>query len=405
MLVVKDVERRLTGGVAELRATVDSGRKALPTQTAWFRFPERCFDSLCPTSDAFLAAMLMPAMRLGLPLRVEGTVSTKLMAGARQFTDILSGWRREYRPVEITADEVRPSEAGGREAASFFSGGVDSFYSVLKWSRPEVPPDRRVSKLIFVHGFDISRRDERLYRVVHGHLESAADALGLELVCASTNIKEVARRVCNWTWYHGAALGAVALGLEGALGRIYLPAAFAADMLHPHGSHPMTDPLWSTESLEIVHDGYELTRPQKVIAEIGRSPVALAHLRVCFENNDGRYNCGTCEKCLRTKVNLAVAGVLDKCPTFDGALDYETVARFPITDLAARLFVEENIDAAVAHGSDPRLIEALRQSLTLRARLSPRCWPLYAKQAAKTVRRRLLGGLFEKASWQMRRRA
>jgi hypothetical protein len=405
MLVVKDVGRRLIDGSAELYATVDSGRKALPAQTAWFRYPESYFDRLCPTSDAFLAAMLMPAMRLGLPLRIEGVVSEKLLAGAHRFMEILNGWLREYRPVPITADEVRPSQASGREVASFFSGGIDSFYTVLKWSRPDVPPGHRITRLLFVHGFDISRRNEDLYRMVHGHIASAADALGLELICLSTNIKEVARRVSHWTWYHGAALGAVSLGLEGAICRVYLPAAFAADMLHPHGSHPLTDPLWGTETLEIVHEGYQLTRPEKVFAEIARSEVALTHLRVCFENRGGRYNCGVCEKCLRTKVNLAVAGVLDQCETFDGKLDYETVARFPITDLGARLFVEESINAAVAHGGDPQLIEALQRSLTLRARLSPRCWPLYIKQATRTVRRRLLGGLFEKASWQMSRRA
>ena len=74
-------------------------------------------------------------------------------------------------------------------------------------------------------------------------------------------------------------------------------------------SHPALDPLWSTEAVEVVHDGAETRRVDKVAA-LAASPLALRYLRVCWENRGGAYNCGRCGKCMRTMVDLDLAGAL-----------------------------------------------------------------------------------------------
>ena len=79
------------------------------------------------------------------------------------------------------------------------------------------------------------------------------------------------------------------------------------------GSHPALDPLWSTETLEFVHDGCEATRIEKV-ALIAEPDVALKFLRVCGEDHNGAYNCGWCEKCIRTKINFISLGRLTVVP-------------------------------------------------------------------------------------------
>ena len=106
--------------------------------------------------------------------------------------------------------------------------------------------------------------------------------------------------------------------------------------------------------------------------EVGRSPVALEHLRVCWENLEGAYNCGRCEKCIRTMVNLTVAGALDRCQTFDRELDLFEIAHLPIHDANDRTFVEENCEALAARGGDPELLRALETSLSRWARWRPR---------------------------------
>ena len=93
------------------------------------------------------------------------------------------------------------------------------------------------------------------------------------------------------------------------------------------------------------------------------SEVALQSLRVCWENRAGQYNCGRCEKCLRTMSNLRIAGALERCTTFSSRLDMSAISRVQIPDECARVFIEENLEAAQQKG-DVELSWALARSLT-----------------------------------------
>ena len=147
----------------------------------------------------------------------------------------------------------------------------------------------------------------------------------------------------------------MALGLKGLWNTVMIPAAQTYADLYPGGTHPLMDPLWSTESVRILNDGAEATRIAKV-ARIAQSDTALGHLRVCWENRQGRYNCGRCEKCIRTMINLKIAGVLDRCTTFDRPLDYRDIARITLKSPAQRSLMLQNYQAAKESGSDPQLI-------------------------------------------------
>jgi hypothetical protein len=400
MLVVKDIRRRSVDGMAEVRARVSCGRRAMPSQDAWIRYPESRLAHLAPTSDAWVPAMLLPAMRLRMPLRIEGAVSERLLAATNQYMDIIHGWCRDYRPVPIEADEVRPSVTGGREAVSYFSAGVDSFYTALVMGAAGVPEDRRVRTLLYVAGFDVHADDTAGNQGARDSVAAAAAELGMDLLCASTNLRQVTRRLCLWRYYHGPMLAAVTLGLAGAVRRAYVPSTYSTRTPLPHGSHPEVDPLWSTESLEFVHHGADVLRTEKIFSHVGRSPVALTYLRVCDHGNHGAANCNHCIVCLRSRINLALAGVLDRCQTLHGPLDYREIRRMRFEGPGGRLLSEDNLQAAVACGADPQLIDAIRFTLSPTTRLMPRYWPVYAQRASRAVRRYLFGGILEKATWQ-----
>lgn len=76
----------------------------------------------------------------------------------------------------------------------------------------------------------------------------------------------------------------------------------------PMGSHPAVDHLLSSQRLQIIHDGSRFTRLEKV-RELATWPTGLAALRVCPETSGEEANCGRCEKCLRTRLELLAAGV------------------------------------------------------------------------------------------------
>ena len=136
---------------------------------------------------------------------------------------------------------------------------------------------------------------------------------------------------------------------------------FSYNDLLPWHSHSLLDPLWSTEQTTIEYDGCEATRAEKS-ACISDHPVAIRRLRVCLAR-DTDYNCGCCEKCLRTIINLRVAGASGKCQTLPEELDLETVASMELGSENARAFALENMRALERLGNEPELVHALETAL------------------------------------------
>jgi hypothetical protein len=206
--------------------------------------------------------------------------------------------------------------------------------------------------------------------------------LGKPLIEVETNLKQFGEPYVRWNMYVGSALASVGLLLSPRLRRVYIPSTGSYADLSPDGSHPLLDPLWSTESVTFVHDGGEATRVEKVMA-LARNEVALQYLRVCWENRDGKYNCGRCEKCLRTMVSLTIADALEECATFDGPIDVDAVAALRLPNQHTRAFFAENLAALAASGKHARLARALRTLLTQPAADQ---WP--TQNAAARRRRR-----------------
>src|SRR5262249_48716637 len=129
----------------------------------------------------------------------------------------------------------------------------------------------------------------------------------------------------NWRIYSGGGLASIALA--SALSRVYIASSYTYTELFPLGSHVVTDRLWSSEATEIVHDGAEAFRSDK-LRKIAQDPVLLAGLRVCWQ--DAGYNCGKCEKCLRTMCALRALGLVT--PTLPPLTSAAPVKRLRIYD-------------------------------------------------------------------------
>jgi hypothetical protein len=90
-----------------------------------------------------------------------------------------------------------------------------------------------------------------------------AEGLGKELIEVETDLSAFSSPVVGWGMYHGAALASVALLFQHLFRKVYIAATYTYSELLPMTSHPMLDPLWSTELTEIEHDGCEATRLDK----------------------------------------------------------------------------------------------------------------------------------------------
>ena len=259
---------------------------------------------------ALASAFLVPALHQGRVLESEAPLCPRWLEGVRELAAILNEWwgYPEIPPgPRAAAADPRPAAPG---TALCFSGGVDSFYSLLAGG---VQPDL----LVLVHGFDVPLADEVRLAPILVTLRDVAARCGARAVLVQTNLREVPAFACvNWERSHGGALAAVGHLLAGSAGRFVISATYATDRAPPWGSHWRTDPLWSSERLQVVHCGAELRRAQKLLA-IAEHPLARSHLRVCWENRSPVGNCSRCDKCLLTMLVLERAGHLAAFPVFE----------------------------------------------------------------------------------------
>jgi hypothetical protein len=316
--------------------------------------------SLDRAADALLIASLLPAMRSAEPLVSVDPVSPRLLRSLDTVQDVFRAFRTGntgydvYKRVVVEAEPRSvPPLAEGRGVASFFTAGVDSFYTALR-HRDEI------DALVYVRGFDVALDDARLEPIVLEGVRSAAAELELPLVVVSTDLRAFSDRYARWDHYHGAALASVAHLLASHYATVYVPATMSYAHLAPLGSHPLLDPFWSSEDVELVHDGCEATRLDKL--SLVASEAAARHwLRVCWENRGGRYNCGRCEKCLRTMVAMDALGVLDAFDCFPHEISSIDIARVHLPEMAYTW--EASLELLESTGRDPVIARALRRRL------------------------------------------
>lgn len=359
-ILVDDLRGKEADGSIELAATIRIGEAG---QDVWFRVDG---PPVTESANPFLAVALIPAMRRGLPLRIEGGISPRVLRGADRVQQTMSVWNENLRIVDVRAGEVvSATRESGDAVGAFFSGGVDSFYTIQKHRD-------RLTHLIFVHGFDIPLGRAAFREHVAAALRRAARELRLELVEVETNLRCFADPHASWGRdYHGSAMAAVALLLAPRFRKIYIPSSYGYAFLFPHGSHPGLDPLWSSESVEIVHDGCEATRFEKVEA-LASWETALRTLRVCWKLEDGVYNCCECRKCLWTMAFLRACGALERAETFDRPLDLAALRRSRPEQQDERARFVQALAAIERRGGDPELSEALRSALGARDRWATR---------------------------------
>ncbi|MCF8055245.1 MAG: hypothetical protein K9K37_01225 [Desulfocapsa sp.] len=347
---------RVTRKEATQRLSADFkiGRKR--SKVIWF---ETDLDEINISAEPFLPVALAPAMRRGWQLIVDGALSSQLMKGAEQIQQILNEWYPSFEMVPLScSDPYLPAASGsnGQSVAAFFSGGVDSFYTLQSHLD-------EIDQLIFVHGFDIPLKKNVISAQAAHSVRTLADRLGLKLVEVKTNLREFGQGRVSWAdAYFGAALAAVALLLAPRFKRIYLPASVSVEELQPMGSHPDMDNHWSNSEMELIHDGVEATRFRKVQAISHWVPVS-EHLRVCYLNNNGRTNCGHCQKCLWTMMMLRAVGCLDGVSTFQSELDLQELQLYvPVTSYQVSRF-KEALAALKKRNADPLFAEILHKML------------------------------------------
>ena len=316
---------------------------------------------LTKNTAALLAVGLLPAMKTGSTLVADGVISQRLLNAEEHLCNVFLQQRHPFLPLRrVCIKNLIPEPATPPQenrVGVFFSAGVDSFYSLLKHQE-------EITDLIYIHGFDVSLAKYARRKKMSEVIRNIGLQFGKRVIEVETNLQSWLRRYLSWHYAHGVAFASVGHLLSPFFRRIYIAATHTyADYERVFlGSHPLLDHLWSTETLEFIHDGCEATRIDKV-AIIAKSVTALQSLRVCFKQLGSVENCGWCEKCIRTMINLHIVGALDRCTIFAKKIDLDRIAELMIPDLSAYVMVEENLKALEKRPGDRDLYNAVYKAM------------------------------------------
>ena len=221
--------------------------------------------------------------------------------------------------VDEIQDNTKPiTDTKQVKTASFFSGGVDAYTTLLRHI-DESP------YLITLRGADIKLNDLVGWSNLWSLTKHAATEYNLENIPIASEFRQIFNEgslidfliPSKDRWWHGFhhGIGIISHGAVPAykfnISTIYIASSFSIYQKNTYtcASDPTIDNHIRFGNTQIVHDGYELNRQDKIHFlcgfknENGKYPP----VHVCFESSGGK-NCCHCEKCYRTIIQIIAEG-------------------------------------------------------------------------------------------------
>jgi len=344
--------------------------------------PREHEPQLTDSADPFLLAALPLAMSRRCDIYVKGTVSPSLVGNLLSLRDLfVRWWPGLYARARITAECI--SEATGlsdsRHSMVAFSGGIDSSYSLYRHVRRlGEPPHHSIGCALMVHGFDIPLWQTSNFEAAFAKARVMTDSLSLPLIPVATNLRHFP---LIWHVAFGPAIAAVMELFGRGYGADIIASGHQLPPHVPEGSHPLSDPLLSSATFPIVHDGADVTKLDK-LRTLQSWPELLKHLRVCWEGPDNATNCGQCEKCIRTILYFRLLGVFPPC--FSRDVTDEQISRMHIPYFSLKDSYRFFLQYAREHDIQESWVSALAGNVSRHKNSSHRKWgervpfPLYA---------------------------
>lgn len=261
--------------------------------------------TLTANGDALLCLGLIPAMELGVDLSIEADVDLELLDHAREIQALLCRWYPGYTTIDVQARPIERTYPKGRGTGLFFSGGVDSGYSLAT-------ERERVSKLVTLIGADVEPTDVARVARMETIAREVAGGFGVGSILVTTDIRSVSDRLVGWVEYHGAVLAAVRHMLAHEFeNQLIASSADESSWTRRWGSHPALDTLWGTTGARFEHHG--LVHRFAKVERISCEPVLMEHLRVC---NRAFEHCGVCHSCQFMLAALDLIDMRATAPTY-----------------------------------------------------------------------------------------
>lgn len=205
------------------------------------------------------------------------------------------------------------------ESMLFFSGGVDSFYSLINLYK-ESP------LLCTVWGIDMFFEDGEGWNNVTSQVKETAQEFDLSYTFVKTSFRSILNydvlnanyaKPNHENWWHGFQHGiaiithAAPIAYYYGIRRITLAATASMKSTEDYicASTPIIDNNIKFCGCNCIHEGFESSRNDKIrkLCRFSEMTNKKMRFRVCWEQRNG-YNCCVCEKCTRTYMAILSEG-------------------------------------------------------------------------------------------------
>lgn len=268
-----------------------------------------------------LVALVLPAMRSGSRLILNGNISEKLFNSCQGSLQSIVRLVLGYNPIPIVLNGGFTDRVHVKDnlVVTGFSGGIDS-YSILKdhYFQPGNWKSS-INALVFNDvGANGTTNERDLFESRLHHAREGANAVGLPLIVIESNMDDFYTIYDDLHFFktHSFRNSAVAHLISNAVSN-YLYAAsrpYSEVEVGPSNTigcvDPIALPLLSSENLYLQSEGGQYNRSEKIMAVVDLE-VVQNNLHVCVDHQvDG--NCSVCQKCVRTLLIIDFLGRLEK---------------------------------------------------------------------------------------------
>lgn len=331
----------------------------------WFSVPLEYKEYICTTQyDGFLVGLLYPAMVAGEDIKIEGKVSSKLLFNINNYViPLLCSFSPKAQNIKVISTEKSYEDFNGNGVGTGFSGGVDSFSTIYDHYELEKDPVYKINSFLFLNvGSHGCGEEEVVYSKFmkrYNYLKKFPEELGLAFIPLNSNLYEFHpwghQLTCSLTLTSGILMLQKKYNKYycSSLGWSYLEILeYYKDDLGKDIAifDPILLPLLSTESLELIADGTQYTRVEKVKNIVNYEPV-YRYLNVCVSGEDTHENCSICSKCCRTLMALDSIGKIEEFTKLFNIEKYRKKAQkkyvaLQVLEKEKNAFARDNVELA-----------------------------------------------------------
>ena len=330
-------------------------------------------DHTAPIVYDFAAfACVAIADRFRQNVKLHAPVTQKALENCRKLTAFYMRMGPGEDTFEVTSDEIVTEQVPqGHLSSLCVSTGVDSTY-VLITEKERL----KFTHGLVVHGADYFIEQTDGFNALLKRVKIMCGKAGLEPIVVTTNFREIG---LDWEKLHVVQLAACMHFLGPKFSDVTYAADYsiAEDMLRPApaANNYFIGSCLSGGQVQAHYAGHAVSRYEKVKA-LQDNGIFIEDIGVCYSNSTLGWNCGSCWKCIYTRIAMENNG--DKCPNIFHTMP-DIVSRIDTVKIGkskpTRIGMQQRATELISYVSDPAIKEALirlRKRAVKPARLSPR---------------------------------